>query len=269
MNFMNRSNPVGFLSSGIGGLSVVKEAMSLMPNENVVSFSDTARAPYGPKSNEAIIENTLQGARFLMRKNIKLLVVACNSASSAALDELRKNVEVPVVGVIEPALRLAVETTKNKKIGVIGTAATINNKSFSAQIKSINPKVKVFEKACPLFVPFAQEGLNDHKALKLIAKEYLEELKERDIDTLILGSVAYPLIAETIGKVIGRKVNLISSGVPASFVIKNYLEGRGIRSQSVQIGHPEFYVSDFTERLKKSGELFLGRKIENLYKVDL
>jgi len=266
---MERSNPIGFFDSGIGGLTVVKEAMSLLPNENIVYFGDTARVPYGPKSNSTVIEYTLQAARFLMKKNIKMLVIACNTASSVALDELRKRVEIPVIGVIEPGVKMALETTRTGRIGVIGTMATINNKAYSSQLKNLDRKVKVFEKACPLFVPLAEEGWLDHKATKLIAKEYLAELKEDDIDTLILGCTHYPILAKVIGHAIGKNVKLVNSGEPTSYIIKSYLEGRGIRSQSVQLGKHEFYVSDVPAKFKNIAERFLGKKVDNLQKIDL
>lgn len=269
MNFMNRSNPVGFFDSGIGGLTVVKEAMSLLPNENIIYFGDTARVPYGSKSNSTIIEYAMQAANFLMKKNIKMLVVACNTVSSVALDELRKAIDIPVIGVIEPGAKMAADETKNGRIGVIGTTVTINSKAYSSEIKKINKKIKVFEKACPLFVPLAEEGWLNHKAAGLIAKEYLEDLKEADIDTLILGCTHYPVLSEVIQKAVGKKVKLINSGMPASFILKNYLEGRGIRSQSVQIGHQDFYVSDLPVKLKNAAERFLGRKVDELHKVDL
>lgn len=269
MNFMNRSNPIGFFDSGIGGLTVVKEALSLLPNENIVYFGDTARVPYGSKSNSTVIEYTLQAARFLMNKNIKMLVVACNTASSVALDELRKKIDVPVIGVIEPGAKMAIDESKTGRIGVIGTRATINNKAYSSQLKKLKRNVKVFEKACPLFVPLAEEGWLDHKATYMIAKEYLEEFKEHDIDTLILGCTHYPILQNAIRKVVGSKIKLINSGTPTAYIIKNYLEGRGIRSQSVQIGQYEFYVSDVPTKFKTIAERFLGRKVDNLTKVDL
>jgi glutamate racemase len=266
---MNRSNPIGFFDSGIGGLTVVKEVMSLLPNENIIYFGDTARVPYGSKSNSTVIEYTLQAAHFLMKKNIKMLVVACNTASSIALGELRKTIDIPVIGVIEPGAKMALEETKNGRIGVIGTRATINNKAYSTQLKKSIKKVRIFEKACPLFVPLAEEGWLDHKATELIAKEYLDEFKLHDIDTLILGCTHYPILAGVIAKVVGKKVKLINSGTPASYIIRNYLEGRGLCSQSVQIGYHEFYVSDVPAKFKTVAERFLGRKVDNLHKIDL
>jgi len=269
LNFMNKSNPVGFLSSGIGGLTVVKEAMSLLPNENLIFYADTARAPYGVKSNEAIIKFAIEGAKFLRGRNIKLLVVASNSISAAALDEIRDNIDLPVVGVVEPASRLAVETTRNKKVGVIGSPAVINNKAYSSQIKNINSKVKVYEKASPLLESIAEANDVTAKSVNSIVKEYLEPLKEKGIDTLILGSVYYPLLTENIAKAAGRSINIISSGIPSSFVLKNYLEGRGIRSQSVQIGQPEFYVSDLNDAVKSISAEIFGRKTAGFHKIDL
>ena len=268
MNFMNRSNPIGFLDSGIGGLTVVKEAVSLLPNENIIYFGDTARTPYGSKSDELITDYALRGAHFLMKKNIKMLVVTCHTISAVALDEIRKKIEVPVIGIIEPGIKTALEETKNKRIGVIGTEAVISSKAYSSQLKKLDKNIKVFEKACPLFEPLAEERLLDSKAVKMIAKNYLDEFKELDIDTLILGCSYYPVLADVISKVAGKKVKLINAGKPAAYVLQNYLEGRGIRSQSVQIGYHEFYLTDITVKTKSGAERFYGRKLDNLNKVD-
>lgn len=269
MNFMNRTNPIGFFDSGIGGLTVVKSFMQLMPNENIIYFGDTARVPYGSKSNETVIEYSIQAANFLLRKNIKLLVVACNTASAIALKELRKFLTIPVIGMIEPGAKYALSESKNKRIGVIGTRATINNKAYSNELKKQNSKVKVFEKACPLFVPLAEEGWIDHKATELIAKEYLSELKKNEIDSLILGCTHYPILANVIQKAIGKNVKLIDSGTPAAHLVEDYLNGRGLRNQSVHHGMAEFYVSDVPTKFKEIAERFLGRKLTHLHKVEL
>lgn len=269
MNFMNRTNPIGFFDSGVGGLTVVKSFMQFMPNENIVYFGDTARVPYGSKSNETVIEYTLQAANFLLRKNIKLLVVACNTASSVALNDLRKFLTIPVIGMIEPGAKYALSESKNKRIGVIGTRATINNKAYSNELKKQNPKVKVFEKACPLFVPLAEEGWIDHKSTELIAKEYLTELKENKIDSLILGCTHYPILANVIQKAVGKSVKLIDSGTPAARLVEDYLNGRGLRNQSVHHGVAEFYVSDVPTKFKEIAEKFLGKKLTHIHKVEL
>ena len=269
MNFMNRTNPIGIFDSGIGGLTVVKSVLRLMPNENIVYFGDTARVPYGSKSNETVVEYSIQAANFLLRKNIKLLVVACNTASSVALKELRKFLTIPVIGMIEPGAKMALQESKKGIVGVIGTRATINNKAYAQELKKLNPKVKVFEQACPLFVPLAEEGWLDHKVTQLVAKEYLGELHKKKIDSLILGCTHYPILEEVIQKVVGKNVKLIDSGTPAAKLVEDYLNGRGLRNQSVHQGVSEFYVSDVPTKFREVAERFLGKKITHLHKVEL
>lgn len=266
---MDRTNPIGFFDSGIGGLTVVKAVSRLLPNENIVYFGDTARVPYGSKSNDTVVEYTIQAANFLLRKNIKLLVVACNTASSAALKDLRRFLTIPVIGMIEPGAKMALRESKKGKIGIIGTRATVNNKAYSNELKKLNPKVKVIEKACPLFVPLAEEGWIDHKATELVAKEYLSELKEKEIDTLVLACTHYPILADVIQKVVGKKVKLVDSGSPAAQIVEEYLNGRGLRNNSNQLGKHEFYVSDIPTKFQEIAERFLGRKVTHLHKVEL
>lgn len=269
MNFMNKTNPIGFFDSGIGGLTVVRAVTRIMPNENIVYFGDTARVPYGSKSNETVVEYSLQAANFLLRKNIKLLVVACNTASSVALKELKRFLTIPVIGMIEPGAQMALRESKKGVVGVIGTHATINNQAYSRELKKLSPKTKVYEKACPLFVPLAEEGWLDHKATEMIAKEYLSELKEKKIDSLILGCTHYPILADIIQKVVGKNVRLVDSGTPAARLVEDYLNGRQLRNQSVHQGQSEFYVSDVPAKFRDVAERFLGKKITNLHKVDL
>jgi glutamate racemase len=269
MNFMSKTNPIGFFDSGIGGLTVVKSVMRLMPNENIVYFGDTARVPYGSKSNGTVIEYSLQAANFLLRKNIKLLVVACNTASSAALKDLKRFLTIPVIGMIEPGSKMALRESKHGKVGVIGTMATINNKAYSNELKKLNPKVKVFEKSCPLFVPLAEEGWLDHKATELIAKEYLTEMREKKIDSLILGCTHYPILYDVIQKVMGKNVKLIDSGTPAAKLVEEYLNARGLRNDSNKLGEKEFYVSDIPAKFKEIASRFLGGNISHIHKVEL
>ena len=269
MNFMNRTNPIGFFDSGIGGLTVVKSVQQIMPNENIVYFGDTARVPYGSKSNETVVEYSLQAANFLLRKNIKLLVVACNTVSAVALKELKRFLTIPVIGMIEPGARMALQESKTGIIGVIGTNATINNKAYSNELKKLNSKVKVFEKACPLFVPLAEEGWLDHKATVLIAKEYLGGIKEKKIDSLVLGCTHYPILKDVIQKVVGKSVKLVDSGSPAAKLVEDYLNGRQLRNQSVHHGVSEFYVSDVPTKFREVAERFLGTKVTHLNKVEL
>ncbi len=191
---------------------------------------------------KAIIEYANQDVKFLYNKNVKLIIAACNTASSVALDNLREQFDIPIIGMIEPGSKYALSKTKNGKIGVVGTHSTINNEAYSRKLKQLNDEVKVFEKACPLFVPLAEEGWTDHKATELIAEEYLEELIEKEIDTLILGCTHYPILTEIIQKIMGAKVTLIDSGTAATFEVENYLDGRGLRNDSNQIGKHQYWI---------------------------
>lgn len=266
---MNKSNPIGIFDSGIGGLTVVKRISSFLPYENIVYFGDTARVPYGSKSNSTVIEYALQDTKFLVRKNVKLIVVACNTVSSVALDVLRNNFDLPIIGMIEPGSKMALAESEKLRIGVIGTNATINNKAYSKELIKKNGSSEVFEKACPLFVPLAEEGWTDHKATYEIAEEYLKELRELKIDTLILGCTHYPILADVIQKVIGKEVKLIDSGTAASANVENYLNGRGLRNDSNTLGKQEFYVSDLPTKFREVAQRFLGKPIEHLHKIDL
>ncbi len=266
---MNKSNPIGFFDSGIGGLTVVRAVTKLLPNENIVYYGDTARVPYGGKSNDTVIEYALQAANFLLRKNIKLLVVACNTVSSVALKELKRFLTIPVIGMIEPGSRMALNETRSNIVGVIGTVSTINNRAYSKELKRLNPKVKVFEKACPLFVPLAEEGWLNHKATELIAKEYLTELKSKKIDSLVLGCTHYPILYEVIQKVMGKSVKLVDSGTPAAKLVEEYLNARGLRNDSNKLGEMDFYVSDIPAKFKEIANRFLGSKISHIHKVEL
>jgi glutamate racemase len=220
LNHTDKQKPIGVFDSGIGGLTVVKRLASTLPNENIIYFGDTARVPYGSKSNSTVIEYSIQNTKFLLQKNIKALVVACNTASSIAIPDLKKMFDIPIIGMIEPGSRMALSKTHNKKIGVIGTRATISNLAYSKEIKRLNEKAEVFEKPCPLFVPLAEEGWIKHRATYEIAEEYLKELREEEIDTLVLGCTHYPILTEVIQKVIGLNVSLIDSGVASSELIK-------------------------------------------------
>jgi len=266
---MNKTNPIGVFDSGIGGLTVVKSVNMFLPSESIIYFGDTARVPYGSKSNSTIIEYSIQDAQFLAKKNVKLIIVACNTASSVALDELRNKFDVPIIGMITPGAKAAIKGTKNKKIGVIGTETTISNKAYSKAIKNIDAKIEVFEKACPLFVPLAEEGWTHHAATKLIAEEYLLELKKAKIDTLILGCTHYPILKDVIQEVIGKNVKLIDSGSAACTEVNEYLEGRGIKNYQHKIGKHEYYVSDVPKKFNEIANRFLGKELEYLEKVDL
>jgi len=265
----DKQKPIGVFDSGIGGLTVVKRLASTLPNESIIYFGDTARVPYGSKSNATVIEYSIQDTRFLLQKNIKALVVACNTASSIAIPDLKKMFDIPIIGMIEPGSKMALKKSKRNKIGVIGTRATITNLAYSKEIKKLNSLAQVFEKPCPLFVPLAEEGWIKHPATYEIAEEYLKELREVGIDTLVLGCTHYPILSEVIQEVIGSKVTLIDSGVASSEVIKAELERLDLLSDSNITGVQEYFVSDIPTKFKEVAELFLGRGIDHVHKVDL
>lgn len=263
------SNPIGIFDSGIGGLTVVKALMEQLPHENLIYFGDTARVPYGSKSTQVIREYALQDTEFLLSKNVKLIVVACNTVSSVALDVVKKRANLPVIGVIQPGAEAAINTTKNKKVGVIGTLATILSNTYAHTIRQIDPSIEVFSKSCPLFVPLAEEGFIEHKATELIAKEYLFELKLKKIDTLILGCTHYPILSKVIKKVIGENVKLIDSGKCTAEQVEKLLYETGLKNLSKLKANVEFYVSDIPHKFTEIGERFLGKKMGRVKVVRL
>lgn len=266
---MEKEKPIGVFDSGIGGLTVVKRIAAALPEENIVYFGDTARVPYGSKSNDTVIEYSIEDAKFLMQKNVKAIVVACNTASSIALDKLKKTFNVPIIGMIEPGALTAVKTTKNNRVGVIGTRATISNKAYSNKIKELNPDIQVFETACPLFVPLAEEGWIDHKATYEIAEEYLNELREENIDTLVLGCTHYPILSKVIQDIIGENVTLVDSGIVAAEMIRGELDRTDLHTNSYSVGNQELYVSDIPTKFREVAELFLGNPVKDVHKVEV
>lgn len=250
---MDKNAPIGVFDSGVGGLTVAREIMRQIPNERIVYFGDTARVPYGSKSKDNIIKFSRQIIRFLQTENVKAIVIACNTASALALDEMQQEFDLPILGVVKPGAKVAVETTVNKRIGLIGTEANIRSGVYTRYIKSLDDEAKVFEKACPLFVPLVEEGwLHDDITLQ-VASRYLEELKEKDIDTLIMGCTHYPLIRSTIRKVMGDKVNLVNPAYETAIELKNLLE-RDNLANKCDVDSPSsmyrFYVSDAEEKFK-------------------
>lgn len=250
---MDKNAPIGVFDSGVGGLTVAREIMRQIPNERIVYFGDTARVPYGSKSKDNIIKFSRQIIRFLQTENVKAIVIACNTASALALDEMQQEFDLPILGVVKPGAKVAVETTVNKRIGLIGTEANIRSGVYTRYIKSLDDEAKVFEKACPLFVPLVEEGwLHDDITLQ-VASRYLEELKEKDIDALIMGCTHYPLIRSTIRKVMGDKVNLVNPAYETAIELKNLLE-RDNLANKCDVDSPSsmyrFYVSDAEEKFK-------------------
>ena len=260
--------PIGIFDSGIGGLTVVKQLMELLPNEQLIYFGDTARIPYGTKSKKLIEQYAIEDARFLLQYDIKILVVACNTASSLAMDVLLDYLEIPVIGVVIPGAEAAVELTRNKKIGVIGTIATINSNSYTIQIHKHLKEAKIYAQPCPLLVPLVEEGwLNDEVTIMTL-KRYLPEMISGKVDTLILGCTHYPLLGKTIQKIMGNHVKLIDSGKETAKAVKRILIENNLLNQSDKIGPDKFFVSDIPMKFEEIGSRFLGKKLHNVERVD-
>ena len=248
---------IGVFDSGIGGLTVLKEIMRILPHEDTIYLGDTARVPYGIKSADTVIRYSLENARFLTKRNIKILVVACNTASAVALPALRERYSLPIIGVIEPGARKAVKVTKKKRVGVIGTKRTIKSRAYSNSIKGMDPKIEVIGQACPLFVPLAEEGWTDNDIAYLTAKKYLHGLKDAYIDTLILGCTHYPLLKGVIKEVVGDSVLLVDSAEEMAVEVTRILKVDNLLSTKDKNGFHNFFVTDAPDTLVREGEDFL------------
>jgi glutamate racemase len=263
------SRPIGVFDSGIGGLTVVKEIMEQLPNESIVYFGDTARVPYGTKSKETVTKYSFQCINFLLEKKVKAIVVACNTASAASLDAIKQGYDIPIVGVVEPGAIAACGVTKLNKIGIIGTEGTVSSGAYEKEINIINDDVKMELKACPLFVPIVEEGWQDTEIAKLTAKEYLEGLKEKGIDALVMACTHYPLLENTIGEIMGEGINLVNPAFETAKALKEVLHQLNIHSKSGKSSNYEFYVSDNPVKFKKVGENFLRKPISYVQKIDI
>ncbi len=245
--------PIGVFDSGVGGLTVAREIMRQLPNERIIYFGDTARVPYGSKSKETVTRYSKQIVRFLLEHDIKALVVACNTASAYALDEIEKELTIPAVGVVKPGAKAATEATKNGKIGVIATEGTIASHLYDTYITNLGGDVKIYSKPCPLFVPLVEEGLLEDPVTEEIARRYLAELIDIDIDTLILGCTHYPLIRKTIGKVMGEGVTLVNPAYETAKELERVLESNNLLNETrPALGEQQysFYVSDAADKFK-------------------
>ena len=246
--------PIGVFDSGVGGLTVAREIIRQLPNERIVYFGDTARVPYGSKSPETIIRFSRQIVRFLQTQEVKAIVIACNSASACALDVLEEEVELPIIDVVRPGAKTALEATHNGKIGVIATEATIRSNIYKRYIEEHDTSVNVVGKACPLFVPLVEEGLWEDPVTDEIAGRYLAELIDIDIDTLILGCTHYPLIRSTLGRIMGDKVTLVNPAYETARALKNLLETEGLESnKKPELGKERhhFFVSDAADKFRE------------------
>lgn len=245
--------PIGVFDSGVGGLTVAREIMRQIPNERIIYFGDTARVPYGSKSKETVTRYSRQIVRFLKSHQIKTIVVACNTASAYALDEIEKEENIPMIGVVKPGAKTAAEVTVNGRIGVIATEATIESRLYNHYIQNLNKNVTIYGKACPLFVPLVEEGLLKDPVTDEIAGRYLAELKDIGIDTLILGCTHYPLIRSAIGNVMGESVTLVNPAYETARELKEMLTERGLlndRKPALGENQYQFYVSDTANKFK-------------------
>jgi glutamate racemase len=261
---------IGIFDSGIGGLTVLKELVNAMPQEDTIYLGDTARVPYGTKSPETVTRYALEIATFLVKRDIKLLVVACNTASAVSLETLQKRFPIPVVGVIEPGARRAAAVTRTGKVGVIGTEATIKSSAYTRAIKRINPALEVITQACPLFVPLAEEGWTDNEVARLTAQKYLlTELKQRGVDTLVLGCTHYPLLKEIIAETMGEDVLLVDSAEETARTVRDILLKRRLLRPEAEKGNHHYFVTDVPAGFIRVGNRFLGGKLEDVHQVNL
>ncbi len=265
---ISSDNPIGVFDSGIGGLTVVSQLIKLLPSENIIYFGDTARVPYGNKSAEVIREYALQDAKFLLSKGVKLIVIACNTASALAMDVVRTHSTVPTVGVIEPTAKEAIRQVSTRGVGVIGTLSTINSSAYENTLKNLSAGIRIFSQACPLFVPFAEEGMFDHQATDLVAKEYLSGFSGK-IDVMILGCTHYPLLRNAISRVLGGDVKLVDAGEATAKSVFELLSSTGMLNTQKAKARYEFYVSDFPQKFNEIAERFLGTKLEFVRKVQI
>lgn len=260
---------IGIFDSGVGGLTVLREIMQALPQEDTLYFGDTARVPYGTKSPETVTRYAGEIASFLIKRDIKLLVVACNTASAMALPTLKRQLSIPVVGVIEPGARRAVEVTRSGRIGVIGTAGTIRSSAYTRAIKRLMPDAEVLTRACPLFVPLAEEGWIDNQVARLTAQTYLQELKDSAVDTLVLGCTHYPLLKPMIADVMGPDVILVDSAEETARTVAAILADKGLLRPPSEKGNHNYYVSDIPAGFVRVGNRFLGGRLGDVFQVSL
>jgi glutamate racemase len=272
MEFIDKNAPVGVFDSGVGGLTVAREIMRQLPDERIVYFGDTARVPYGNKSRETILRYSRQIIRFLRTKKVKAIVIACNTATAYTLDTVSKESDIPVIGVINAGARTAVRATRNGKIGVIGTEATVSTGIYTEVMKKLCPDLEVYGKSCPLFVPLVEEGLLHDSVTDEIASRYLAELKAKYIDTLVLGCTHYPLLRSTMRRLMGEEVTLVNPAYETAIELKallteqNLLRDRPADSSEEKY---QFYVSDLAEKFTSFATSILPNEVKETKKINI
>ena len=265
MNKDKDNTRIGIFDSGIGGITVLKEVLDLVPGADMIYLGDSARLPYGTKSSKTIVRYSLQCAEFLMSKGIDMLVVACNTASSHALPFLKESFRIPIIGVVESGSQAAIDAG-GRRIGVIGTPSTIKSGSYDKALHALKPDVQVFSKACPLFVPLVEEGWCEDSITEQVARRYLDDILQSEVDTLLLGCTHYPLLKGIIAKVMGSGVRIIDSARSTAHVVSGLIGENSSRKHDQSI---DYYLSDLSPVFIRLGELFLGKRMEHVYEVDL
>jgi len=260
---------IGVIDSGVGGLTVTKEIMRQLPYENIIYLGDTARCPYGPRTGKEVKAFTWELTRFLLKKNIKMLVIACNTATAVALDEIKESIPIPVIGVIVPGARTAIKVTKNNHIGMIGTIGTVKSKAYEKALKKINKEVQTISLACPKFVPLVESGEYDGPVARKIVAETLLPLKGTDIDTLILGCTHYPLLGKVIREEMGKKVKVISSGAETAREVSTILHHQDELASSNNVVSHQFYTTGSSNIFANIASNWLERKIEMVETIKL
>lgn len=263
------NRPIGVFDSGLGGLTVLKEINKRLPNEDTIYFGDTARVPYGNRSKETIVKYTFQAINFLATQDVKAIVIACNTATARALEEAKSKYDIPIIGVVKAGAKSAALYTRNKKVGVIGTSATINSKAYNKAINAIDEEIEVVGKACPLFVPLVEEGWAHKEISYTAAHMYLDELVEEGVDSIVLGCTHYPILKRTIGETVGEEIKLINPAKETALDLREILDKCSmLNSQEVE-GSCKYFVSDINEQFSNVAGKFLKRKIDNLEKVEI
>jgi glutamate racemase len=263
----NKDSAIGVFDSGIGGLTVLQQIIETLPSENTVYLGDTARSPYGTKSVDTVLRYSFENTEFLVEKGVKLVVVACNTSTAIALEPLQNKLAIPVVGVIGPGVKRAIASTKNNKIGVIATEATIQSGAYTRALKAAHASVEVYSRACPLFVPLVEEGWTENQIVEMTVAAYLESLKQSGIDTLILGCTHYPLLKKAIRKFLGGGVRLVDSAEETAREVQAMLKRDSLARKHGKGSHG-FFVTDAPDRFIKVGRRFLGERVESAVRIE-
>ena len=254
--------PIGVFDSGLGGLTAVRQLRRIMPSENIIYFGDTARVPYGNRSRETLLKYARQDVAFLRSFDLKAIVIACGTVSTNCLEQLQEENDIPIIGVVAPTVRRAVDVTRSKRVGMVATRASVSSGAYERIFKEMDSAVEVFSKACPLFVPLVEEGRcrPGDPVIETVAREYLQELLDRDIDTLVLGCTHYPLLMDVIGQIAGPAVTLVDAGAESAKAVRDLLNSRDACADR-QLGSASYYTSDRAADFQRLASLFLGEEL--------